>query len=494
MEKYMTGTPVATSMRPCDLSTCTKEEIRAYFENTYDLDETLFSSIQDERALYVCPDRLRLPLVFYLAHPATLYANKLLLAGLITERVDAHFEALFETGVDEMSWDDTENYRMGGNFKWPAVADVWEYRRRVRKLVIDVIERTPLTLPVTMESPWWAIFMGAEHERIHIETSSVLIRQLPVSMVKRPSAWAYAPVQAVEGRPTNAFVECHGAVVCLGKPRDFPSYGWDNEYGHADVTVPPFEASKFLITNGDFVEFVQDGGYESERLWTEEGWKWRQYRGAIHPTFWVCARGCKSGCGSQLGDYSHCTLSATDVRLPFAYRAPFDVIAMPLDWPCDVNYHEAQAYCAWKGGRDGVPYRLPTEAEHRLMGSTAAARDSWELLARKTGSRTASVDRVESNRTSVESVSACTLLTPSDSEEDCEVSAASSSVKKVDALHRRGIEADVAFRSESGANLAFAFCSASPVNMYPPTKAGFHDVARQCVGVVRGPLQWVGRI
>lgn len=98
----------------------------------------LFSSLLDAAYFYKCPDRLRLPLVFYVAHPASVYINKLLLAGMIKarytarllwvekghvsptasitvpcihsllqERVNPEFEALFETGVDEMSWDDT---------------------------------------------------------------------------------------------------------------------------------------------------------------------------------------------------------------------------------------------------------------------------------------------------------------------------------------------------------------------------------------------------
>ena len=78
-------------------------QVQEYFENTYDLDEHLFSAVAgacavvitkiwvtvfsksaDEKYLYKCPDRLRLPLIFYLAHPATLYVNKLLLASLIS--------------------------------------------------------------------------------------------------------------------------------------------------------------------------------------------------------------------------------------------------------------------------------------------------------------------------------------------------------------------------------------------------------------------------
>lgn len=61
---------------------------------------------------------------------------------------------LFETGVDEMSWDDLENYRMGGKFVWPRVADVHDYRRRVRQLILQLIDDTPLQLPVTPENPW----------------------------------------------------------------------------------------------------------------------------------------------------------------------------------------------------------------------------------------------------------------------------------------------------------------------------------------------------
>lgn len=55
--------------------------------------------------------------------------------------------------------------------------------------------------------------------------------------------------------------------------------------------VPPFEASQFLITNAEFLKFVEDGGYQTPDFWTEEGWKWVQFREAIHPTFWTCNQG-----------------------------------------------------------------------------------------------------------------------------------------------------------------------------------------------------------
>jgi hypothetical protein len=55
--------------------------------------------------------------------------------------------------------------------------------------------------------------------------------------------------------------------------------------------VPAFEASKFMITNGEYLEFVESGGYDDEKFWTEEGWKWKEYRQSKHPVFWICNHG-----------------------------------------------------------------------------------------------------------------------------------------------------------------------------------------------------------
>lgn len=90
---------------------------------------------------------------------------------------------------------------------------------------------------------------------------------------------------------TNELVVVPEGKVTFGKPVDFPSYGWDNEYGQVTMkwvqltlswvcvctslaynnSVPKFEASQYLITNGEFLEFVNAGGYEKEEFWTAEG-------------------------------------------------------------------------------------------------------------------------------------------------------------------------------------------------------------------------------
>jgi len=252
-------------------------------------------------------------MIFYFGHTAAFYVNKLVLAGLLQERVNFPFETLFETGVDENSWDDTENCRMGGGFVWPKVSEVADYRKKVRQAVLDVIENTPLKLPVTQDSKWWAVFMGCEHERVHFELTSVMIRQMPVELVKTPAGWKHGPTTLGVPVLSNPLIQTMETYVSMGKPENFPSYGWDNEYGLCNVKVPPFKASKYLITNREYLEFVNDGGYGNSTYWTKEGWQWKQYRKSNHPTFWVCGNRCKSGCGSDLSAYSHCNLK-TDVN------------------------------------------------------------------------------------------------------------------------------------------------------------------------------------
>lgn len=330
------------SLKPINTSATSKYEILEYFQNTWYLYESLFSSIQNDDTYYLIADPLRRPLIFYYGHTAAFYINKLILGKTIAERINPHFETLFETGVDEMSWDDMNN----DQFDWPSVSKLREYRRQVYEKVCETIETTPFDLPIDDKSPFWTILMGIEHDRIHLETSSVLIRQLPVDLVEKPPEWEYAPQNSTLIQ--NELLQVPSGSVSLGKPKDFPSYGWDNEYGHKQVHVPAFQASKYLITNGEFLKFVQDDAYNKKEYWTDEGWEWKEYTGAQHPRFWVPG--------------------ATDINKQrkgsiYLYRATFDLIDMPLSWPVDVNYYEAKAYCKWKGSA----YRVITEAEwHRI--------------------------------------------------------------------------------------------------------------------------------
>jgi len=337
--------PIAAQRTPKldrDTPEAKREEIRRYFHSTWDLYERLFDVMASDEAYLRRADPLRHPLIFYLGHTAVFFVNKLVLAKIAPERINPRFESIFAIGVDEMSWDDLNEQ----NYDWPAVSEVWEYRRQVRDLVDRTIDELPLELPITWEDPFWVILMGIEHERIHLETSSVLMRQLPLDLVRSDENW---PICQRSGTaPANELRDVPGGSVVLGKQRNHPLYGWDNEYGTQEVKIAAYRASKYLVTNGEYREFVAANGYTTERWWTAEGWSWRQYRQAEHPVFWV---------PDGDGDY----------RL----RCLTEEIPLPADWPVEVNYLEAKAFCNWKCEITGQPIRLPTEEEwYRLLDHT----------------------------------------------------------------------------------------------------------------------------
>ena len=310
----------------------TREEIRAYFHQTADLYESIFKTLRNDDAFYNKPIHLRHPLIFYYGHTNTFFINKLILAGLIIKRINPQFESMFAVGVDEMGWDDVNEK----NYQWPSPAEVKAYRASVRVVIDELINTLPLSLPIDWGSQWWPILMGIEHERIHLETSSVLIRQQALELVQPNNGWT--PCNAVDViAPVNEFVDIPARIVDLQKSTEF--YGWDNEYGQFKANCPAFKAAKYLTSNAEFLTFVEAGGYQDNQYWEEEGLAWKQYTKAEFPTFW----------------FKH----HNNWRL----RLMTEEINMPWSWPVEVNYHEAKAFCNWQSLILGKQVRMPTEQE-----------------------------------------------------------------------------------------------------------------------------------
>lgn len=327
-----------------------REEIRDYFLNTYELFEKVFEVLKDDTVFYLKSEPTRHPMIFYFGHTATFFINKLILMKIIQKRVNPDFESIFAVGVDEMSWDDLESSR----YQWPKVEAVRSYREEVKRVVLDLIESMEFTLPITQESPMWILLMGIEHERIHIETSLVLHRQMPLEYVKDSPDFPLCSLTSAA--PKNEMLTIEGMQVKLGvDSTSHKLYGWDNEYGKYSEDILTFKASKYLVSNAEFMEFVLDGGYEKDEYWDEEGFKFLSKSRVKHPPFWI-----------KDGD-------------TYKYRALTKVIEMPLDWPVDVNALEAEAFCRYKSKKDGVAYRLPSEAEYRVIYERAQLQDIPEF-------------------------------------------------------------------------------------------------------------------
>jgi len=406
------------SLPQLTLESVNEAGVKSYFDNTWTLTEVLFSSLKGEEAFYRPPYHdLRHPMMFYYGHTASFYVNKLYVAGLLQQPINPYFESIFETGVDEMSWDDlSKNY-----MKWPTVSEVHAYRKQVYEAVQQVISENISSLgetKVTPDHPLWALFMAFEHDRIHLETSSVLLRELPLNLLQRPESWvdihesAFSTMNVSESPdagvhfPVNELQPCsRGETVSIGKLKSFPTFGWDNEYGQRSVPVPDFQSSKFMVSNGEFYEFVAQGGYQNEKYWTADGWGWKRFRNAKSPFFW-----------GQAGPQG---------RHQYKLRTLFELVDMPWSWPVNVNKHEATAFCNFKAEKESnlKGLRVITEAEHILL-------------------------REKVHRPPVASVS-------------CDPSL---------------VHGGSTISKEAGVNLNLAFGSETPVDFHPPNSNGFHDV------------------
>ena len=175
-----------------------------------------------------------------------------------------------------------------------------------------------------------AVFSILEHEAMHHETLLYMWHRLPFSDKKKPMG--YSP--RTEGlSPPAEWVDVPGGPAVLGVERDTIPFGWDNECPALVADVPSFAIERNDVTNDRFLEFVEGGGYQDERWWSAEDWRWIQSEGVAHPIFW-----------ERSGD-------------DWYWRGMFDRIPLPSSWPVYVTYVEASAFARWR------LMRLPTESE-----------------------------------------------------------------------------------------------------------------------------------
>jgi len=272
-------------------------------------------------ALLARPIRLRQPFLFYVGHLPAFAWNHLWRGALGRASFDEAKDRLFERGIDPP--DDADPVADAAE-AWPAREDVVAYRDRVRGELEGVLEERRLAdvLPMVLE-----------HELMHHETLLYMVQQLPASLKPRQDA----PRRARGSRPERGRIPIPAGLARLGAARD-AEFRWDNEHPEHVAEVPPFAIDAFPVTNRDYLEFVEAGGYRERRLWSADGWTWRERHDVTVPTFWSHA-GAERCVATLLED------------------VPFEVAG---DWPVYVSHCEASAYARWQNAR------LPSEAEfHR---------------------------------------------------------------------------------------------------------------------------------
>ena len=301
----------------------------------------------DPSAYYSRPIALRNPIVFYEGHLPAFSIISFLRRGLGRPPVDARMEKLFERGIDPDSTE-TAVPRSGADTAWPSRDEVLDFARRADEAIVSALEEAEFRDDRPAMQRAEALYTALEHEAMHQETLLYMWHRLPHEQKRsapgsdrrdvqlRPSeGWSSA--RSHLGGRTRERIRIPAGPAVLGADRNRIAFGWDNEFDQHPVDVPAFEIDVDNVTNAQFLEFVEAGGYRDPSVWLPEHWNWVQENRMTHPSFWSPPEG------------------PTASRL---WVGMFDNIALPPDWPVYVSQAEAAAYARWKGRR------LPSEAEY----------------------------------------------------------------------------------------------------------------------------------
>lgn len=202
------------------------------------------------------------------------------------------------------------------------------YNARVRRGVLDSLERVPLDEGAGLGAGGFVYNMVIQHEHQHDETM-LATHQLRKGDPVLPDGAPDAP-DAVPPGPEEVLVPA--GPFTMGTTAD--PWAYDNERPAHTVHLPAYRIGARPVSNAEHMAFIGAGGYEDPRWWTAEGWHWRRERGAAAPAFWFRDGG-------------------RWMRRRFGRIEP-----VPPEEPVQhVSFHEAQAHARWAGAR------LPTEAE-----------------------------------------------------------------------------------------------------------------------------------
>lgn len=300
-------------------------------ENARRQTDSLFELVRPA-ALFERPISERHRILFYVGHLEAFDWNLLCRDVLGWDPSHAEFDRLFAFGIDPLNGGPADQPS-----DWPALAEIQDYNARARAAVDRAFATVSLArAPSPYLERGWAFNLAIEHRLMHAETLAYMLHQLPYA-AKLPGP---QPVLA-RSAPRRTLVEIPQGCATLGQRRAVDPTLWDNEYEAHPVNVPAFAIESHDVTCGEFLRFVQEGGYEERSLWSEQGWAWRCSAGVRHPCFW-----------SRQGE-------------AWYYRAMFAELPLPMSWPVYVSHAEADAYARWAGRR------LPDEAEfHRAAYGT----------------------------------------------------------------------------------------------------------------------------
>jgi iron(II)-dependent oxidoreductase len=303
----MTQTGKTSNVETLSPASLDRAALAAWYRANRKRSAALFGLI-DPDVYHDAPIPLRHPFVFYEGHLPAFSFITLVRNALAEPSVNRRLEDLFNRGIDPDSVDQARSHK---RTDWPSRREVRDFVEACDTRVLYAYANAPLEDAANPQlERAQAAYNILEHEEMHHETLLYIVHRLPDERKRvRPSAHRDTPVAKREP------IAIPAGRATLGVGRDALPFAWDNESPEHVVQVAAFGCDLYDVTNGQYLEFVRDGGPK--------------------PPFWVE--------GSD-GAWALRTLGAT--------------IPLPLSWPVYASNAQASAFARWSGAR------LLTEAEY----------------------------------------------------------------------------------------------------------------------------------
>jgi ergothioneine biosynthesis protein EgtB len=212
-----------------------------------------------------------------------------------------------------------------GMLSRPSLEEVLGYRRHVDAALIERLSDLPAAALDLIK-------LGLNHEQQHQE---LMLMDMLAAMAEnplKPAIWEAAPAAAAPATERVRYLNGSAGIVEIG--HDGSGFAFDSEGPRHPALLHPHELGDRLVTNGEWLQFVEEGGYSRAELWLSDGWAWVQASGIDAPLYWQ--RG-----GDEWLRFGLDGLTPVDPNAPV----------------CHVSYYEAEAFARWAGAR------LPTEVE-----------------------------------------------------------------------------------------------------------------------------------
>lgn len=228
-----------------------------------------------------------------------------------------------------------------GSITRPTVEDVYKYRKHIDEHMSDFLRSNELS-----EEAKNMLMLGLNHEQQHQE---LLITDMKHTFGHNPIfpvyKEAFFPTESIN--KTHGFVTIPEGIYKIGHEGD--DFSYDNEHGQHKVYLHDYSIANQLVTNGEYLEFIADKGYETASLWHDEGWTFVQKEKLKSPLYWL----------ESNGKWQQFTLGGLiDVN-------PNSILA-------HISFYEAWAFAEWKG------MRLPTEFEWEVASDQLDWGKRWE--------------------------------------------------------------------------------------------------------------------